>query len=162
MSIINCRWRDTAIFCVGIVFVSGQEFQQLSITSSCTCPGYETTYKCTVFSEAATIWLGTAFENCSVDKITLRHSQFTGNDTYLINTTCGAFGTISARAVSVVNDSYTSELTVYVSEGLAGKTIECANGDARNIVGKEEITFTRGRYQLNLNKINQCIFCTHM
>ena len=112
LSVINNlsleRYRN--FLCVGLVFVRGEDSQQLSITSSCTCPEYETTHKCTVFSGPTTIWLGTAFENCSVDRITLRHSQFTGNDTYFFNTTCGAFGTIRAHAVSVMNDFYTSQL----------------------------------------------------
>lgn len=126
---------------------SGHGLQQLSSMSSCTCLGYETTYECTVFSGVVTIWFGTAFHNCSHDRILLRHSDFSRNDTYSLNTICGAIGTmITGRVVSVVNNSYTSQLTVYVSQDLVGKTIACANGNENNIVGTAEINLTTGKY----------------
>ena len=82
----------------------------LEIVSSCICPGYEATFRCTVDGGVATTWRGSALENCSDGSITLRHSQF-GNGT-TINKTCGATGQITGQAISAENGSYTSQLTI--------------------------------------------------
>ena len=82
---------------------------ELTTLSSCICPGYEAVFECVVTGGGATIWSGTAFDNCSSDRIILRHSQFI-QPGYNINNTCGDGGQVISRAVSAVNDSYTSQL----------------------------------------------------
>ena len=112
--------------------------------SSCICPGYEAVFECVVTGDGATIWSGTAFDRCSGDEITLRHSKF-NQFGYLIYQNCGDNGPIIGHAVSVVNDSYTSQLIVNVSQGLIGANVECARQSDREYrVGTEQILETTG------------------
>ena len=101
--------------------------QQTTLTS-CTCPGYEVVFECAVSGGFATIWQGTALANCGDSRISLRHSQFTREGGYTINRTCGSSRTITGQAVSVVNDTYVSQLTITASQELNDSTIECGGG----------------------------------
>ena len=85
-----------------------------------------------------TLWQGTALEECAGGRIILRHSQF--NSEHNIRQTCGASGPVVGRAISVVNDSYTSQLTIIVSQHLNG-SIECASDSGRQ-VGRSQILIT--------------------
>ena len=60
-----------------------------------------------------------------------------------INQTCGASGPVvdHGRAVSFVSNSYTSQLTINVSQHLNGSTIECASDSGRQ-VGSSQILIT--------------------
>ena len=89
----------------------------------------------------ATIWQGTALEECTNSRVLLRHTQFESGQN--INKTCGASGPIVGRAVSVVNGSHTSQLTINVSRHVNGSTIECASDSGRQ-VGSRQILLTRG------------------
>ena len=82
---------------------------------------------------------------CSSDGITLRHSRF-NQFGYSLNETCEDSGPIIGRAISVVNDSYTSQLIVNVSQSLIGANIECSNYSG-SIVGTEQILLTTGTFQ---------------
>lgn len=94
------------------------------LTSSCICPGYEAVFNCTADGGTATIWRGTALKNCSDGSIILRHSQFdTG---YLINETCGTSGQVVGQAKSTENGSYTSQLTINITQQVIGRHIICA------------------------------------
>ena len=120
---------------------------ELTTLSSCICPGYEAIFECVVTGGAATIWNGTAFrdiDNCFNNKITLRHSQFNQPE---YNVTCGDGGQIIGRAISAMNDSYTSQLIVNVSQNLVGANIECANNNGSH-VGTKQIQLTTGTFQL--------------
>ena len=44
--------------------------------TTCTCPGSEAVFECAVDGGGATIWQGTALEECAGGRIILRHSQF--------------------------------------------------------------------------------------
>ena len=47
------------------------------ITSeSCTCPGDELIFECTIEGDAGTYWQGTALEQCLQGRVLIRHSQF--------------------------------------------------------------------------------------
>ena len=115
--------------------------------SSCICPGYVAVFECVVTGDGATIWSGTALDRCSDDRITLRHSQFI-QPGYNISQNCGDNGPITGHAVSVVNDSYTSQLTFNVSQGLIGANVECARRIDRDshIIGTEQILLTTGTF----------------
>ena len=73
--------------------------------------------------------------------VTVSFNQFG----YSANETCGDSGPIISRAVSVVNDSYTSQLIVNVSQSLIGANIECSSYSG--IVGIERILLTTGTFQ---------------
>ena len=124
------------------------------MVTSCTCPGYEAVYECTVAGGGATFWLGTALEECTGGRIILRHSQFESG--YNINQTCGASGPVVGHAVSVLNDSYTSQLTINVSQNLTGSTIECAS-DSGTQVGTIQILPTTGMFCSLTNIIHAVI-----
>lgn len=93
----------------------------------------------------ATIWQGTVFDDCPIDKIILRHSQFISAGSVL-NTTCGTLSRwpIVARSISVVNESYTSQLSVYISENLNSTTIECANQSSDNVYARKQLLVPAG------------------
>ena len=82
---------------------------------------------------------------CPNNKITLLHSQFNLIG-YKINGTCGDGGQVIGRAVSVVNDSYTSQLIINISQNLIGANIECAYNNGSHIVdiGTKQILLTTG------------------
>ena len=107
----------------------------------CTCPGNDIVFECTVTGNGATVWKGTALEECANSRIVLRHSEFESG--YSISQTCGASGPVLGRTFSVVNDSYTSQLTINVSQHLNGSTIECASDSGRQ-VGSRQVLITTG------------------
>ena len=107
--------------------------------TSCTCPGYKAVYECAVAGGGATIWQGTALEECAGGRIVLRHSQFESG--HNIKRTCGTSSPVVGRTVSVVNDSYTSQLTINISQHLNGSIIECASDSGRQ-VGRSQILIT--------------------
>ena len=77
------------------------------------------------------------------------HSQFIQSG-YSISQNCGDSGPIIGRAISVVNDSYTSQLIVNVSQGLIGTNVECAN-DSGSLAGTKQILLTIGTFQSVIN-----------
>ena len=117
------------------------EENELRMITSCTCPGHEVVFECAVAGGGATIWQGTALEECNNGRIILRHSQFGSG--HNISHTCGASGSVVGRATSVVSDSYTSQLTINVSQHLNGSIIECASDSGRQ-VGSRQILLTTG------------------
>ena len=129
---------------VHFIFFNSEVHGNLTTLSSCICPGYEAIFECVVTGGTATIWSGTAFDRCSSDEITLRHSQFIQSG-YSLDETCGDSGPIIGRTVSVVNDSYTSQLIVNVSQSLIGANIECSNYSG--IAGTKQILLTTGTFQ---------------
>ena len=118
---------------------------KLTVITSCTCPGNEVVFECAVAGGGATIWQGTALEECAGGRIILRHSQFEYG--HNVSQTCGANGPVVGRATSVVSDSYTSQLIINVSQHLNGSTIECA-GDSGRQVGRRQIILTTGTIPL--------------
>ena len=116
----------------------------LEIVSSCTCPGYEVVFECAVSGGGSTTWQGTALANCDRSRIILRHSEFTKEGGYVINKMCGSSGTITGQAVSVVNDTYLSQLTITASEEVNGSTIECVGGHAPQTSRTRQLLLTTG------------------
>ena len=118
--------------------------------TTCTCPGSEAVFECTVADGGATIWQGTALEECTNSRVLLRHTQFESGQN-IINKTCGASGPVVGHAISVMNDSssavngsYTSQLTINVSQHLNGSTIECASNNGR-LVSSKQVLITTGK-----------------
>ena len=99
--------------------------------SSCTCPETVLVFECTVDGDGGTYWQGTALEECPRSRILIRHSQFENG--FSVNETCGNNGTVIVRTTSAVNNSYTTELIISVSEQLNGSRIECTSDSGRRI-----------------------------
>ena len=89
------------------------------------CPGDVLTTECVTMGGGFTLWQGTAFQCVSTSNvIILRHSQFGG--LYNPAESCNN-GAIVARAIGVVNGSYTSQLKVTVSLELNDTTVKCVH-----------------------------------
>ena len=93
-------------------------------------------FECAVSGGGSTTWEGTALQECDSSRIILRHSEFTAEDGYMISRMCGSSGTITGQAVSVVNDTYLSHLTITASQEVNGSTIECVGGSSNDIDGR--------------------------
>ena len=115
----------------------------LEIKTSCTCPGHEVVFECNATGGAATIWQGSALEECDEGRILLRHSEFTNEDGYVISNTCGSSGQITARTVSVSMSLFVSQLTIIATQQLNGTTVECTD-DNTLVYGTRILSLTRG------------------
>ena len=124
--------------------------RKLTALNSCTCLGYEAAFvfECVVTGDGTTVWQGTAFDECSSDRIVLCHSEFNYSG-YSISQICGTSEQLFSHAVSMVNESYTSHLTVNVSQDLVGKTVKCASDNGFHI-GTKQISLTTGKLKLNI------------
>ena len=94
---------------------------ELTLLTSCTCPGHEIVFECIINGDSATIWHGTvlALEECDNDNIFLRHSDFNTTGGYMINKSCGTIGQVTGRAVSALNQIFVSQLTLNFSQTLS-------------------------------------------
>ena len=117
------------------------------ILYDCTCPGYLSSYKCTVVGDGFSIWRGTAFDcTLSGNEILLLHSNF------IVGTirTCSN-GQIVGRSLSQTDDCYTSQLDVNITVNLDGSTVECIyeSGNSPAVsVGAAIISITTGKIYL--------------
>jgi hypothetical protein len=96
-----------------------------------------------VFGNGATVWKGTAFEDCSLtnDEFIIFHSiNFTSEKPLICNN-----GAISVHAIRAEDDSYTSQITMQV---INGKTVVCAhdNGTDSIEIGSAVLNITAGMY----------------
>ena len=121
------------------------------VLSDCVCPGHELRLECTVVGGSTTIWKGSAFSDCTGNRIVLRHSQFESG-------TVGdcSNGRIIGRSINTTTDSdgikYISQLITQLDESgtLDGSTVECAHSYATQttIIGTHTIiACTRGIYK---------------
>ena len=72
--------------------------------------------------KGSTIWTGSAFNNCSLYEIVLRHSGF---DTGTSRACNNGAKHIVGRSLSIEGDNYISQLTVTITPDTAGKIIVC-------------------------------------
>ena len=128
-----------------LIYLTDSEFVVLS---DCACPGHNQRFKCRVFGEGATIWKGTAFECAGTDnEIVLLHAQSSSQMSPL---QCNS-GAIQGHIIRAVNNTYTSELSVAVSNELEGRSISCIHdsisGDGSiNVIGSTLLSITMGCY----------------
>ena len=117
------------------------------MTSECICQGYNATFECSVMGPGSTVWRGSGFRDCSDNRISLFHSQFSEGTVGTCNN-----GAIVGRSIGVENSSYTSRLDVLVSPDLIGTNISCSYDDGLN-------EFNRGNSTIILTtgKCNACI-----
>ena len=100
----------------------------ITMLTSCTCPGHEIVFECIIIDDgAATIWQGTALEECDNGILLLRHSQFNESYGYSLNRICGTIGQVTGRAVSAENQIYISQLILNFSQSLNGSTVQCGS-----------------------------------
>ena len=116
------------------------------ITSeSCTCPGDELIFECTIEGDAGTYWQGTALEQCLQGRILIRHTQFLGGG-HTERNACGASGTAIARTISAVNNTlFTTQLTIFANQRLNGSTVMCIS-DRGRVIGQSQIWLKTGSY----------------
>lgn len=139
------------VWCISFKFIIALisfclALSELQTTGTCTCPGYNVTYSCTVVGGEATLWRGTAFD--SDCEITLNHSRF--SDIGGTSGTCND-GSIVGYSIEQTNGCYTSQLTVSVTSNSINRTIECAvvnNTTSAFPVDTEAITPTTGNQKM--------------
>ena len=119
----------------------------MPINDACVCPDSTLRLNCTTVGNGITAWQGTAFGRVGCSSLLLQHSQFN----MLIRDGESRFcnDVILIRPLSVVDDSYTSQLTMNASVNLNGSTIVCehdslSGGDV-TLVGTYPIVLTTGR-----------------
>ena len=117
--------------------------------NDCTCEGHNVMYECTVFGNGATIWKGTAFD-CSLtnNELAVFHTiNFMSQRPLPCNN-----GAIVGRAVRAEKGSYTSQITVQVSDELRGTTVVCShdNGTLSTEIGSAILSITKGTYRQKL------------
>ena len=93
-------------------------------TADCVCPGETFVYECSIVGAIFTVWRGSVISaGC---EITLIHSEFTtGNGARAV---CNN-GDVVGQSVDVLNDCYTSQLSIEVNSGVNGSTVECIRDD---------------------------------
>lgn len=105
----------------------------------CICPGDTIKFECTVMGTSATIWSGSAFD-CLARGIILRHSTFSRGASGDRND-----GAIVATSIGVINNNYTSQLSVTVSQEMDNKTVECVqHSNPLQVVGSSTIVLATG------------------
>jgi hypothetical protein len=113
---------------------------EFTVLTSCTCPGHQLVFECTAVGPAATLWSGTALEQCPGGQIFMRHSDYQSGRSWTCN------GKIVGNTIGVSNRSYTSQVAVTVSDGLKGREVQCShdNGAIPYIIGASTIQITTG------------------
>ena len=122
--------------------------------SGCVCPGYPSTYECTVFGErgGTTVWQGSDVFNCTSREISLFHSDYE-----TIEGAYGKCGEIVGQSVKTVTDDvtpsmgYVLQLTVTIRPNIIGKSIECLYDDGTTFkkMGCSMINATTGDSTIN-------------
>ena len=121
---------------------------------SCICPGQYTTFECTVDGDRATYWQGSALQECpNQNRVIIRHSQHQNQQS--TTEECGSTGTVIGTPVSAVNISYTSKLTINISQRLNSSTVECASDQQRSF-GSSRILLSTGSYSRLLLFLSDC------
>ena len=122
-----------------------------------------TTYECTVFGDGFTAWQGSAFDcSQSGNEILLSHNDFEGGTTRICNG-----GAIIGRSVRMMDNFYTSQLSVNFSTGLEGRNIQCMSiGGSRAavIIGSTTLTNTTGLFTIDQSLIhfNDIEYCNNL
>ena len=103
-------------------------------------------YECTVVGNGVTVWKGIAFADCSSIKneLIIFHST---SDTIEMSECCNN-GAIVGCDIRAENGSYTSQITIRVSDELNGTTVVCAHDNGTNTIeiGSAILNITAGSY----------------
>ena len=103
----------------------------LRLLDGCICPNHNITFQCTTVGGGITIWQGSAFQCPQLSNgITLYHSRFLE----AVEPCCND-GAICAHADSIVSpDCFVSNLTVYITPDLDGRTVRCEYDDGNSVI----------------------------
>jgi hypothetical protein len=118
-------------------------------------------YECTVSGNGATIWTGTAFDCSSINnEFTIFHST---NDTSEVPKYCSNGAIIGRTIGPAENDSYTSRITIQVSNEFNGKTAVCVHDDGTNFIeiGSAMLNITTRIIQLYTSIITYALILKH-
>ena len=121
-----------------IGLVKGNDF---IATSDCVCVGQDYTYQCSVTGGELTVWSGSVIGvGC---EIILFHNQYESPNGASGECNNGA---VTGRSIEVVNNSYTSQLTIRVTANLNGRTIECLvdDGIVETTINSSTLFVTKG------------------
>ena len=115
--------------------------------TQCACPGDRLIYNCSIVGGIATLWRGTAFD-CPLDdsEITLRHSQFASNqETGICNN-----GDIAGHGIGVINNCYTSQLSITIRESYNNNTVQCAftSSVETRTIGESLLSIVSGNHKV--------------
>ena len=102
----------------------------------------------------ATIWQGTALEECAGGRIILRHSQFESG--HNINQICMCKWTSSWSCC--FSCECTSQLTINVSQHLNGSTIECASESGRQVGNRQILLATGTTIYINFHNTSTYVY----
>ena len=112
--------------------------------SECICPGITVlSFQCSIVGGGTTVWQGSAFQCSGLNRyISLRHSNYNATEKPYGECNNGA---ISARAIGVHDNQFTSKLNVNISSEMNNKTVECVHDNGRETeVGSALLSITTG------------------
>ena len=100
--------------------------------TGCVCPGDILTYECTVTGRPFeyTIWTGSAINCLWGYEIFLPHYHFNESERTIRH--CN--GAIVARSLYVIDNLYTSQLSVTLTPDIMGQTIKCATDNGAHFI----------------------------
>lgn len=131
------------------MFAGLTQATQFTSFSDCTCPQHIMTYNCKVAGNGFTVWRGSAFDCVlSGNEIILSHSSFGPGAIRTCND-----GHIVGRSLSMINNTFTSQLDVNVTSQLIGKSVEClyeTGSSPATIIGSDVLSIITGKYIINI------------
>ena len=128
------------IYYTVVVLASNSSLQCESV--NCTCSGSTLVFECTNAGAIATVWRGSFFD-CPSNSIVLRHRLFQSG----INGTCSN-GAIVARSIEALNNSYTSQLSVTVSQRMKNGSVECIRDSSiETTIGTCPLNLATGKHR---------------
>ena len=116
----------------------------LILLDGCICPNHNISFQCTTIGGGITVWQGSAF-HCpqSSDEIALRHAQFLGSVGVCND------GAICAHAADIESpDCFISNLTVYITPALEGRTVTCEYDNGLEVILVRSFTLNITRSEL--------------
>ena len=117
------------------------------LINTCVChhTGYNLTFQCTTIGPGNTIWRGSAFDCAAQNQeIVLPHTLFSHLGG--ASRKCGNF---TGHSLSVVNNHYTSQVSIPFNLDLIGQNIQCSYDNTRDVVVVGNSTIS-GRFIQNL------------
>ena len=89
-------------------------------------------------ADGSTVWMGSAFNGCDINEITLLHNRFQLQGVTTAQCNSGQISLITGRSMNIVeNSSYISTLEVLVNPGhddMPVKTIQCAHDNGIKVI----------------------------
>ena len=142
----GAAWRNNYHKLILIELLIHSADSEFIALSDCACPGRSQRFECRVVGDGATIWKGTAFECASTDnEIVFLHAHSSSSSSLQCND-----GAIQGRItdINTTSNTYTSQLSVAVSNELEGRSINCIHDSGSdgsiNVIGSALLMITTG------------------